>query len=131
MAGRGLTAASPSRFARFSVPVAARRQGDAPQGVHHGDVDGGAILFLLEIELGHNRSRHAGDVPRWDAVEGIDEGVVATDLAAAEFGEMRPQRIVGGDDVLFRHVSNHNTANEAVATAPVKVEPVVPVRRTV
>ena len=112
------------------MPVATGCQSDAPQRIHHGDVDGSAVLFLLEIQLGDDRTRQTGDVPRRDAVEGENEGVVATNLAAAECGKMRPQGVVRRNDVLLRDVSYHNTANEGAATAPVKVEPVVPVRRT-
>ena len=58
------------------------------------------------------------------------DAIVAAHLAPAEIGEVRPQRLVGGEDMLLGQISDHRTASSGVTTAPVKVEPVVPVSRT-
>ena len=43
---------------------------------------------------------------------------------------MRPQGVVGGDDVILHQVPDHRTASCGRTTAPVNVDPVVPVSRT-
>ena len=71
-----------------------------------------------------------GDVARRHPVEREHQRVVPADLAAAEIGEVRPHRLVGLRDVVFQTISDHRTARAGVTTAPVNVEPVVPVSRT-
>jgi hypothetical protein len=41
-----------------------------------------------------------------------------------------PQRLIGGRHMIFYQVLDHSSASAGVTTEPVKVEPVVPVRRT-
>src|SRR5690606_11632584 len=113
---------------------ATRRSADAPQCVHHGHVDQRAILVLVQIEIGDDRPLLRTDVARRDPVERIDVGIRPADIAAAEVGEVASQLVVRRKDVLFDEVSDHTTASWLGAPAtgvPVKVEPVVPVRRTV
>ncbi len=79
---------------------------------------------------GHDRSGAAGHVAWRDAVEREDERILAADVAAAETRESASAARRRPHDVIFRDVSDHSTASEGATTAPVKVEPVVPVRRT-
>ena len=71
-----------------------------------------------------------GDIAGRDPVEGVDQHVLAADLATAEFGETRSYPRVRLAHMCLDEVPDHNTTSPAPAGAPVKVEPVVPVRRT-
>jgi len=57
--------------------------------------------------------------------------VVPAQLAPAERRKVRPEGVVGRGDVVLDQIPNHTTAKAGMTTAPVKVEPVVPVRRAV
>ena len=53
------------------------------------------------------------------------------DFTAAEVRKVNPQGVVRFGDVGFHLVLDHTVASCGTVTAPVKVEPVVPVSRTV
>jgi hypothetical protein len=44
---------------------------------------------------------------------------------------MKTQGVVGSDDVLFHQILDHSNASAGRTIDPVKVDPVVPVSRTV
>ena len=71
------------------------------------------------------------DVPRWDPIESEGQDVLPAELAATEGREMETQGVVGSDDVLFHQILDHSNASAGRTTDPVKVDPVVPVSRTV
>src|SRR6266511_2113513 len=130
MDGRGLTASRHLRRAALP-PAAPRRQRDLAEPLHHRDLDGGTALLLLQIHLRDHRPRQIGDVSGRNPIQGEYQGVGPAGVATAEVGEMRTHGLVGRGDVLFDQVVDHRTASAGVTTAPVNVEPVVPVRRTV
>src|SRR6185295_2470989 len=131
MDGRHLTAGGPPLCGLgLALPSAAGCQGDLAQRLHHRNLDCRAVLVLFEIDLGDGGACQRRHVAWRDPVQGKHHGVLSADLAAAELGEMGTERIVRPDHVVFREVANHTTARAGATTAPVKVEPVVPVSRT-
>ena len=130
-AGRGFT---PPAADQVGCGLPARRSAAPPRScaaLHHGHVDGRPALLLFQADLGDDRARQTGDVPRGDPVQRVDQHVVPAHVAAAEFREMRPQRTRRRRGRAPRPVVDHRTASAGVTTAPVKVDPVVPVSRHV
>src|SRR5262249_12463925 len=64
--------------------LAARRGHHLPEAIHHSDVDPNPVLLLVQAELGDDAPFLAGHVTGGQPVEGIDQHVGLTSLAAAK-----------------------------------------------
>ena len=64
---------------------------------HHGHIDRRPALLLFQVDLRDHRPGGTGDVAGRNPVEREHQGIVAAHLAAAEIGEVQPQRLVGGE----------------------------------
>ena len=128
--------AGSARATAASSALAARRQVHLADTLHHGDLDGGPVLVLVEVHLGHHRALEPDHVPR-----------AAADSArrpARRAGRSRSRRspgkwptslVVGLGGVVLDGVADRVLVMPApragvATTCPVKVEPVVPVSCT-
>jgi hypothetical protein len=114
-----------------SLFAAPRGHGNLSQGLHHDHLYSSAALFLFQAHLGYDRALAPRHIARWEPIQCKGQDVVAAELAGTKCREVRPQRIVRRCDVILDQVLDHSTAKAGVKTAPVKVDPVVPVRRMV
>src|SRR5688500_13241514 len=129
-AAAGIRAAAGS--GPLGLPPAAGRHRDLLQRLHEHDVDDRAALVALEVEFGDDRALERVHVARGDPVQRVDQHVALADGAAAELREVGAQLLVGGEDVLLDEILDHAMASSrgtGETRLPVKVEPVVPVRR--
>ncbi len=133
---RGFTRGPESAWRRASLVPAARRHRNLSQPFHDDDLYGSPALLLFQGYLGDDGAFPARYVPGRDPVQGEGEHILPAEIAPAECGEMWSQGLVRRGDVIFHQILDHRTANAGGTTAPaettepVKVDPVLPVRRT-
>src|SRR6478736_2174251 len=132
--GGGLTAPSGTRSLRQGARggTAARRRGNLPEPLHQDHVDVRPPLAELELDLGDHPAPLGGHVLGGEAVQCEDLDVVSAEGAAAELREAGPEVLVVLRHMLVDDVADHRTARAGISdrSSPVKVEPVVPERRT-
>src|SRR5688572_3407708 len=129
--GRSLTA--PLHLARSgsSSPATPGRDRYLAQCLHHNHLDGGSALLFLQAHFRDDRSLPTRDIARRNPIQRESQHVVPAEVATTVGWKKRPQSIVGRGNMVFDQVLYHRTASWACSAAPVNVEPVVPVKRTV
>src|SRR6266566_2936052 len=110
---------------------AARRQRHPPEPLEQHHVELGLLLIAAERDLGEHFALVGGDVVRREPVQGVHHHVPVARLAATEPGQLGAQPLVFPLHHLERHVRHPTTVSSRRCVCAVKVEPVVPVSRTV
>src|SRR6266699_2400374 len=117
---------------------AARRQPHLAEPLEQRHVQLGFLLIAVQSQLHQHFALGRGHVVRREAIEREHEDISAARLAAAEPGQLGTQLRIFPLHDLERHVRHPTTASSSPLPLPctrpsgtaVKVEPVVPVKRT-
>src|SRR6476646_2186157 len=115
--------------------LVARARRDVLHRVHHHRDELRLPRLRLQLEAGKHRAarRLAGDVAGSNMVEGERDRVIAALRAAAEVRHLRAHLLVDLGDRVLEEILHPamGSGSRSRTTAPVKVEPVVPVSSTV
>src|SRR5437588_951947 len=109
---------------------AAGRQPHLAESLEQRHVELGFLLVAVEPQLHQHLALRRGHVARGQPVEGVYQHVAAARVAAAEPRQLGAQLRVLALHHLVRHVRYPTTANSCPTVRAAKVEPVVPVKRT-
>src|SRR5205807_2278778 len=109
---------------------AAGRQPHLAESLEQRHVELGFLLVAVEPQLHQHLALRRGHVARGQPVEGVYQHVAAARVAAAEPRQLRAQLRVLALHHLVRHVRYPTTASSWPTVRAAKVEPVVPVKRT-
>src|SRR5437868_5657818 len=109
---------------------AAGRQPHLAESLEQRHVELGFLLVAVEPQLHQHLALRRGHVARGQPVEGVYQHVAAARVAAAEPRQLGAQLRVLALHHLVRHVRYPTTASSWPTVRAAKVEPVVPVKRT-
>ena len=110
--------------------AAARCQAHLPEPFEQGHVELGLLLIAVELQLDEHLPLGSRHVVRGEPIQRVHEDVAAAGVAPAEAGELGPELRVFSLNDLEGDVRYPTTASSCPASEALKVDPVVPVKRT-